>query len=218
MRRTVKFLTIAATNIVLASSPAFAQQPGALNDPSILCVADQLPTSIGADGAPQMDVAAAASININQLAETCQQQHGWTERQAVAASLYAGAGIQVAMQREAWSKTGLPFVLPDRVKQQMTVSDLISLMIEFDATRLNQVLKKELAVSGSVLNPDGTIDDMTVKQSEQVGVPIGGIMVGMFIREDMERIFASQDYNASELFGLLNGIAPEFAAIIERLK
>ena len=196
----------------MMTSPSYSKDESVEN--SIACVSAKI---------AELDKTEAGRVQLQiltplMLGEECSRQYDWTERKATASSMYMSAQLLLETSEQGWAETGYSEDLPHRVKKRITLSQLTEIVLQPDATLLENILADELAVTGSKLNADGSIDELTKEESYALGRKLGRVLMGLFFQEELPKFFDDPDYRSPELFILFEAIAPQHSDLIGRLK
>ena len=198
--------------ILMVTSPSYSKDESVEN--SIACVSTKIAELNKAEaGRVQLQV-----LTPLMLGEECSRQYDWTVRKATASSLYASAQLLLETSAQGWAETGYAEDLPLRVKKRITLPQLTETVLQPDATLFKKILADEFAVTGSKLNADSTIDELTKDESYALGRKLGRVLMGLFFQEELPKFFDDPDYQSPELFALFEAIARQHSDLIVRLK
>jgi hypothetical protein len=181
---------------------------------SIECVAMKIDTLNQSESGKKL----LETITPISLGDECGKEHGWTSRKSTAASLYVVAKTLQQADRVEWQSSGYAADLPDRIKKRMTLAQINEMVIHSKFSTFNRIFAEELAVTGSKLGVGGTVDGLSAAESHALGQKLGRVLFGLFMHDELPKIFDDPGYDGSDLFLLMNAISPKFADIVAKLK
>jgi hypothetical protein len=185
------------------------------NENSIDCVEIKIAT-LSQSEAGQKQLASVTPLD---LGDQCQKENNWTQRKAIAGTLYAGSKMYSQKVEEDWLTTGYPKDLPIRMYKRISLRTLIGLVsTNGKSTAFDQALAQELAVTDSKLNTDGSVDKLSLAKSHALGEKLGGYLGGLFFREELQRYFDDPAYQSPDFIELFTLIVPNSGAFLEQLK
>jgi hypothetical protein len=209
MRRFFAVFGFVALNL---ASVAYSNENISAN--SIACVAIKIETLNQSEAGKKT----LESTNALALGEECGKEHGWTSRQATAASFYAVSNSLTQNSRGSWATTGFAEDLPIRIKKRITMRQLNELVLQNQLEPFTTIMAEELAVAGSKLNADDTIDQLSLAESNAIGQKIGGQIMGLFLLDEFKKYFDDPSYESQDLLRLFTAINPDSTEVLERLK
>jgi hypothetical protein len=157
-------------------------------------------------------------FNVMALTTQCGAEHNWTQRQSTAALFYTMANSLLPRNKDEWTKSGFAQDLPSRVKNRITLTQLNELVLENKPASFQKILFEELAITGSKLNADDTIDNLDLAQSNAVGVKLGQLLMNFFMVDEFQKFYNDPAYQSPELLRLIRTLNPQSSELLERLK
>jgi hypothetical protein len=210
MNRCIKVLACGFTALIFAST---VQANESQADNSINCVESKIEKLSQSDeGQKKLE-----SINALDLGEECGKEHGWTKRKATASSFFAVSKTMLQKTKESWAATGFASDLPDRIKVRMTIAQLNDMVLRNKYTDFRKILAQELAVTGSKLNPDDSIDKLSLLESSTLGQKLGQRLMSLFLVEEFQQFYDDPSHSSPELIALFSAIEPRSTEILARL-
>ncbi len=183
-------------------------------DNSIYCVESKIEKLNNTDeGKRQL-----AARNVIDLAYECGNEHSWTLRKATAAGFYTAAETILKTDRVTWTRSGFPSDLPDRMQKRMMFKHLNEMVIDSNPAYFVRILSEELAVTGSKLNINGSIDKLSIAESSIVGEKLGRLLMALFTRDETLKFFNDPTYKSPDFISLYVAIEPQSSELLASLK